>query len=78
MPSSFSWTMMLPFGSHSWSMTLNVCGGWSDSRALSGNGTPCRLFGILIRDPHEVAWKILAALRVYEAALREREDADSL
>jgi Domain of unknown function (DUF4062) len=30
------------------------------------------------RDPHEAAWKILAALRVYEVALREREDADSL
>jgi hypothetical protein len=30
------------------------------------------------RDPHEAAWKILAALRVYEVALREREGADSL
>jgi hypothetical protein len=30
------------------------------------------------RDPHEAAWKILAALRVYEVALREREDADRL
>jgi hypothetical protein len=28
------------------------------------------------RDPHEAAWKILAALRVHEVALREREDAD--
>jgi hypothetical protein len=30
------------------------------------------------RDPHEAAWKILAALRVHEVALREREDADRL
>jgi hypothetical protein len=30
------------------------------------------------RDPHEAAWKILAALRVYEVAQCEREDADRL
>ena len=30
------------------------------------------------RDPHEAAWKILAALRVHEVALREREDANRL
>jgi hypothetical protein len=30
------------------------------------------------RNPHEAAWKILAALRVREVALRERQDANRL
>jgi Domain of unknown function (DUF4062) len=34
---------------YSWSVIVNVFDGWSDSRALSGNGTPCRRLGILMR-----------------------------